>query len=56
MFDKLKPYAKYVTAVLCGLAAANGVLGLVPVPVVSELLQVAGALGLYLHDSPVAGQ
>lgn len=43
----------YVAAALAGLAAVNGVLHLVPAPIVNEVLGLAGALGLYALPSPV---
>ena len=49
----MKTWTKYTTALLCALAAANGILQLVPVPVVTEILGLLGALGLYVAPSPL---
>lgn len=53
MFDQLKPYAKYITAGVAALVAANGVLGVVDGGVVTQALGLLAALGLYVIPSPL---
>jgi S1-C subfamily serine protease len=53
--DQLRPYAKYITAAVAGLAAANGVLGVVDGGIVTQLIGLLGMLGLYALTPPTQG-